>query len=80
MKLPVVLPPNVTERPDKMFGINQIAGIDSLNKERKLDHYWKNEVPRLVKQYGSKTALEKGWAYFNERQEFCLYDKPPEKR
>lgn len=52
---------------------------DSILKERKEQHYWEVEVPRLVEKYSLETCLEQKWLVYNDKGELVI-NKPPSKR
>ena len=52
---------------------------ESVMKNRREDHYWEVEVPRLVEKYSLETCLEQGWLIYNDKGELII-NKPPSKR
>ena len=48
-------------------------------KNRKDEHFWDVEVPRLVQTYSPQTCLEEGWLIYNDKGELVI-NKPPSKR
>jgi len=79
-RLPNVLAPRVNERSDAMFKVHLHNDHEDMILERTEDHYWKNEVPRLIRQYGEEEALRKGWMYKDEKGLLKIQNKPPRKR
>lgn len=60
---------------------NKTWGKDhqAVMKQRKDDHFWEVEVPRLVQTYSTQTCLEEGWLVYNDKGELVI-NKPPSKR
>lgn len=52
---------------------------EAVMKQRREDHYWEVEVPRLVEKYSKETCLEQGWLIYNDKGELVI-NKPPSKR
>lgn len=52
---------------------------EAVMKQRREDHYWEVEVPRLVEKYSIETCLEQGWLIYNDKKELVI-NKPPSKR
>jgi hypothetical protein len=52
---------------------------DELIRERRDEHYWTVEVPRLVEKYSVETCIEQGWLVYNDKGELVI-NKPPSKR
>lgn len=48
-------------------------------KQRKDQHFWDVEVPRLVETMSIETCLENGWLTYNEKGELVI-GKAPSKR
>lgn len=80
-QMPKIKGPKVTETVDKYTNKKHIDDQESIRKERKLDYYWKHEVPKMVESgvYGLDTMLEKGWVYYDEKGNLVTRTKPPEK-
>ena len=80
-KMPNLKPPKVTEVVDKYSNKKHVDDQKSVLQERKLDYYWKHEVPKLVDSgiYGLDTMLQQGWVYYDEKHNLITRTKPPEK-
>jgi hypothetical protein len=52
---------------------------DAIIKQRRDDHYWEVEVPRLINTHSVQTSLEKGWLIYNAKGELVI-NKPPSQR
>lgn len=52
---------------------------EAVMKQRRNDHYWTVEVPRLVEKYSLETCLEQQWLKYNDSGELVI-NKPPSKR
>ena len=79
------LPPTITkselkEVVDKYTNIHLSPDNDEIIKQRKLEHYWAVEVPRLVNEYPIETSLQEVWMYFDESNKLQVQTKPPHKR
>lgn len=57
------------------WGKDQLAVV----KQRKDDHFWNVEVPRLVQTYSTETCIEEGWLKYNDKGELVI-NKPPSRR
>lgn len=79
--MPKLKPPKVTETVDKYSNRKHVEDQKQIINERKLDYYWKHEVPKMVESgvYGLDTMLEKGWVYYDEKGNLVTRTKPPEK-
>lgn len=69
----------VSEIVDSYTGTKRDQDHDSLKKERRDNHYWEVEVPRLVQTYSLQTCLEEGWLVYNDKGDLVI-NKPPSKR
>lgn len=79
--MPKLKSPKVTEVVDKYSGKKHIEDQENVRQERKLDYYWKHEVPKMVDSgtYTLETMLEQGWVYFDEKKNLVTRTKPPQK-
>lgn len=75
-------PSTVTEVVDKHVNRVWQDGQQESIKARRDKYYWSVEVPRMVNSgiYSIETMLENQWVYFNEKEEICIYNKPPHER
>ena len=78
-------PPNVgkselKELADKYTNMHLPPDNDEIIKQRKLDHYWAVEVPRLVNEHPLELSLQEGWMYYDESGKLQVQTKPPHKR
>ena len=73
-------PATIKELVDPYTGVHLPVDNQEILENRKSDHYWSVVVPRLVNEHGPEIALNEGWAYFDEKGKFKVYDKPPHKR
>jgi len=80
-KMPKLKAAKVTEIVDKYSNKKQIQDQKEVLLERKLDYYWKHEVPKMVESgiYGLDTMVEKGWVYYDEKHNLITRTKPPQK-
>lgn len=69
----------VTEKIDDFTGVTRTQDSESLNKERREQHYWEVEVPRFIETYSTETCIEQGWLVYNDKGELVI-NKPPSKR
>ena len=60
---------------NKRWGKDQQAIL----ADRKEEHYWDVEVPRMVQTYSLETCLEEKWLIYNDKGELVI-NKPPSKR
>ena len=72
-------PVEVRETVDTYTGATWNQNHQELIKERREQHYWEVEVPRLVEKYSLETCLENGWLTYNEKGDLVI-NKPPSKR
>jgi len=70
-----------TETIDKLSNKKHLVDQNEILKERKQDHFWMFEVPKMVDSgtYSIETMLEQGWVFFNEKGELTTRTKPPMK-
>lgn len=47
-------------------------------ENRRIEHFWDVEVPRLIQTYSTQTCLEEGWLVYNEKGELVI-GKPQKK-
>jgi len=75
-------PSTVNETVDKYVNRVWQDGQQESIKARRDKYYWGHEVPRMVSSgtYSVETMFENGWVYFNEKEEICVHDKPPNER
>lgn len=80
-QMPNMKSPKVTEVVDKYQGTAHVEDQESIRQERKLDYYWKHEVPKMVDSgvYTLETMLQQGWVYFDEKKKLVTRTKPPQK-
>lgn len=52
---------------------------EAVMADRRNEHYWSVEVPRLVEKYSVETSIEQGWLKYNDKGELVI-NKPPSKR
>jgi len=69
----------VTEIVDSFTGVRNEEDQRLKTKDRKTDHFWEVEVPRLVQTYSLQTCLEEKWLIYNDKGELVI-NKPPTKR
>jgi hypothetical protein len=69
----------VTEKVDNITGVTWKQDQKVLTDNRKENHFWEVEVPRLVQTYSLETCLQNGWLTRNEKGELVI-GKPPSKR
>jgi transcription elongation factor Elf1 len=69
----------VLETIDSVTGVAWKQDQQALIKQRRDEHYWEIEVPRLVQKYSLETCLENKWLVYNEKGELVI-NKPPSKR
>ena len=72
----------VTETVDKYLNVNHIPDQKQELKNRRDEHYWSYEVPRMVDsgKYSIETMLEMGWIYFDEKENMKVHNTPPHRR
>lgn len=69
----------VTEVVDSFTGVTQTPNQREELKQRRDDHFWEVQVPRLVQEYSLETCLQEGWLVYNDKGELVI-NKPPRKR
>ena len=69
----------VRELIDPYTNIRHMKDQDEIMKDRREQHYWNVEVPRLVEKYSLATCIEQKWLIFNDKGELVI-NKPPSKR
>jgi len=69
----------VKEVVDKFTNTKHTINQKAEDAERKQDHFWTVQVPRLVQEYGIQTCLEEKWLVYNDKGELVI-NKPPSKR
>lgn len=77
--LPNVGSKKVTETVDSFLGIRQEDDYEKLTDDRRTEHFWEVEVPRLVQTYSTETCLQEGWLVYNEKGELVI-GKPTKKK
>jgi hypothetical protein len=78
-KLPESSSTQVNEVVDQLTNRKWQANHEEMIKDRRDQHYWDVEVPRLVQTHSIETCLEQGWLTYNEKGELVV-NKPPSKR
>ena len=80
-QMPKLKSPKVTEVVDKYSNKKHIEDQDRVRETRKLDYYWKHEVPKLVDSgiYGLDTMIQQGWVYYDEKHNLVTRTKPPQR-
>jgi len=68
-----------TEIVDSFTGITNEEDQKLKTQDRKTEHFWEVEVPRLVQTYSLQTCLEEGWLVYNDKGELVV-GKAPKKR
>lgn len=70
-----------TETVDKYTNKKHVEDHKKHIEERKQDFYWSKEVPKMVASgvYELSTMLEKGWVYYDEKNNLVTRTKPPQK-
>jgi len=78
-QMPNIAVQRVTEVVDQYSNITRDQNHNDMTKNRRDDHYWTVEVPRLIETVSLQTSLENGWLVYNEKNELVI-NKPPGKR
>lgn len=78
-QFPNIAQQQVNEVIDTYAGVKRDQNHDDNMKERRDDHYWSVEVPRLIQTMSPETCIENGWLVYNEKGELVI-NKPPSKR
>jgi hypothetical protein len=72
--------PDVKELIDPYSGVYLSPDYREEINQRSQDHYWSVMVPRLCQEYSPEECVAQGWAYYNQKGEFCVHTKPPNRR
>jgi hypothetical protein len=64
---------------DPFTNVRTASDEKQQNKDRKTEHFWENEVPRLIQTYSIETCLEEKWLIYNDKGELVI-NKSPSKR
>ena len=69
----------VLESMDTFTGKQFRTDMKEIINERKADHYWSVEVPRLVGsgEYSLESMLSNQWVYYSDKGELEIRTKPP---
>lgn len=80
-QLPKIGGTQVNELVDKYSNKSLPADHKEILAERKSDHYWAVEVPKMVNSgtYTLDTMLERDWVYYDEKHQLVTRTKPPQK-
>ncbi len=62
----------VTETVDTFLGVRHEEDHRKQIENRRIEHFWEVEVPRLVQTYSIETCLEEGWLVYNEKGELVI--------
>jgi len=76
--LPNVGSKKVTEVVDTYLNVKHEEDHRKQLEDRRIEHFWSVEVPRLVQTYSTATCLEEGWLVYNEKGELVI-GKPSKK-
>lgn len=68
----------VTETVDPFLNIRHEEDQRKQLENRRIEHFWEVEVPRLIQTYSTQTCLEEGWLVYNEKGELVI-GKPKKK-
>lgn len=79
-QLPNTNKSSVKELIDPYSGVYLSPEYKEEMSQRSLDYFWAVEVPRLCGEYPQSECIANGWAYINEKGEFCIHTKPPNRR
>ena len=69
----------VLEVVDSYTNVKHEPDQAKIAKDRKTEHFWEVEVPRLIQTYSLETCLEEGWLIYDDKGELVV-NKPPSKR
>ena len=69
----------VTEVVDPFTNVRHEEDQQKKTKDRRTEHFWDVEVPRLIQTYSLQTCLEEKWLVYNDKGELVI-NKPPSKR
>ena len=73
-------PATVKEVADPYTNIHLPLDNSEILETRRSEHFWKNEVPRLVQEYPVEHSLQEGWLYLDEKGQIQLQTKAPHQR
>jgi hypothetical protein len=76
--LPTIGSQQVTEIIDPFLNIRHGEDHRKQLENRRIEHFWDVEVPRLIQTYSTQTCLEEGWLVYNEKGELVI-GKPQKK-
>lgn len=76
---PTILGMDVTELVDQDRNVKWKQNQEEMIRERSLDYFYENEVPRLINEYSLKVCLEEGWIYYDEKGDLKVRKRPPQK-
>ena len=68
----------VTELVDPFLNVRHEEDNRKRLEDRRIEHFWDVEVPRLIQTYSTETCLEEGWLKYNEKGELVI-GKPQKK-
>lgn len=68
----------VTETVDLFLNVRHEEDQRKQLENRRIEHFWEVEVPRLIQTYSTQTCLEEGWLVYNEKGELVI-GKPQKK-
>lgn len=75
---PTIGSQQVTETIDPFLNIRHGEDHRKQLENRRIEHFWDVEVPRLIQTYSTQTCLEEGWLVYNEKGELVI-GKPQKK-
>lgn len=78
-QLPNIAQQQVNETVDTYTGVKRDQNHVENIKERRDEHYWTVEVPRLIQTMSTETCIEQQWLVYNDKGELVI-NKPPSKR
>ena len=80
-QMPKLSSTKTTEVIDKYTNQKHVTDQKQIIHERKLDYYWDKLVPEMVNSgtYTLETMLEKGWVYYDEKNNLVTRTKAPQK-
>lgn len=70
--LPNIGSKKVTETVDQFLNLRQEDDFKKSLEDRKIEHFWEIEVPRLIQTYSTETCLQEGWLVYNEKGELVI--------
>ena len=68
----------VTEVVDTFTNIKHEVDHRKNIEDRRIEHFWDVEVPRLIQTYSVETCIQEGWLVYNEKGEL-VKGKPSKK-